>query len=375
MPRVPATRRPLMLIGITVRLLGVAMLGYAVPLVWHRLAHPGWGLAAAAVVAAQGVAVVAWWLRRGEIVHGTVFSDLPLGAGALLFGPLLVAPGAGPGWSLFALPYTIFVSYTCGLICRTLPGSVGVGATWAGSAVAGAVAFGTVTTGGSLAVVSALLLLPGLGWLSASALWRAALELEQAQAVAVRETAELAAARERARHEAALHDRVLQTLEMLGRCDVVTADDLRSRVQAQASWLRRYVETGRADEDADLASRLAHAALAARPGVAVEVNDAGLMAEASSAALGAAQQDAIVRATRRAVEVVSGVAPRVVVRVAGRDGGLLVTVLGTDVTEPAPFDLDDVRPWFTVAGGAISVEPTPYVELRMPAAGPVDDRR
>ena len=53
--------------------------------------------------------------------------------------------------------------------------------------------------------------------------------------------AELARAKERSRHARILHDRVLQTLEILSQGDFVTDPALRGHIRAEASWLRAFV--------------------------------------------------------------------------------------------------------------------------------------
>jgi hypothetical protein len=365
--RVPVVRRPLMLVGVTVRLVGVLMLAYAVPLVYHRLPHPGWFLAVVAVVAVHGLAVLGWWLWRGEIVHATVLSDLPLGAAALFVGPVLAAPEAQPGWTMLAVPYTLFLSYTCGLVCRTAPGSVGVGAAWGASAIAGMLAAGRWMPSSALLLLSAYLVIPAVGWGTARLMRRITGELEAAHSVAVRDAAELAAARERARHQAALHDRVLQTLEMLGRGGAVNSAELREQVRSQAAWLRGYVETGRADQAADLSWHLAAAVRAAAPGVVVELNDGGLGAGDPGGGLTARQRDVLVDALRATVTAL-GRHGSVVVRAESAPGAVLVTVLA-NAAKPVVIDLEDVTAEVEAAGGTVFVEPTPYVELRMPAGG------
>ena len=363
--RVPASRRPMMVLGVTVRVAGVAMLAYAVPLMVNRLPHPGWFLALVGVVGLQGVAVAVWWLRRGEIVHATVFSDLPLGAAALFLGPLLASHAAQPGWTMLAIPYTVFVSFSCGLICRTLPGSVGVGAAWAGAAIVGAVVFGSLTAGTSVLLVAAYVVIPGIGWTSARLMRRAAQALERAQSDAVREAAELAVARERVRHGTALHDRVLQTLEVLGRGAVISSAELRERVQAQATWLRYYVESGQPDED--LTARIAAAVREALPGVAVEINDATLVARGLIPSIGPGRRATLVAAVRQAAQAFGAAITGIVVRAAAAPGGLIVSLVAEGASGPAVVDLGDAGPPFHASGGVLTVEPASCVELWMPS--------
>ncbi len=374
--RVPASHRPMMVLGVTVRVAGVAMLAYAIPLMMNRLPHPGWFLALAGVVGVQGVAVAVWWLRRGEIVHATVFSDLPLGAAALFLGPLLASHAAQPGWTMLAIPYTVFVSFSCGLICRTLPGSVGVGVVWASAAIVGALVFGSLTAGTSVLLVAAYVVIPGIGWTSARLMRRAAQALERAQSDAVREAAELAVARERVRHGAALHDRVLQTLEVLGRGAVISSAELRGRVQAQARWLRSYVESGQPDED--LAPRIAAAVREALPRVAVEINDATLVGRGLPG-LGPGRQATLVSAVRRAAQAFGAATPGIVVRAAAGPGGLLVSLVAEGASGPAVVELGDAGPPFHASGGTLTVDPSSCVELWMPfdtaAARDLPERR
>jgi hypothetical protein len=362
--RVQATRRPLMVVGLTVRLAGVAVLAYSIPLIWNRLPHPGWLLALTMGVGLQGVAVVLWWLRRGEIVHATVFSDLPLGAASLFLGPLLGA--AQPGWTMAVISYTVFVSFTCGLMCRTLRGSVGVGAVWASAAVAGTLASGSWTAGSFVLLVAAYLVIPGIGWTSARLMRQAAQDLERAESDAVREAAELAAARERVRQEGALHDRVLQTLEVLSRGAVISCAELRERAQAQATWLRTRLDSSQLDDD--LAARIAAAVHEALPGVAVEINDATLVARGPITGIEPDRRAALVAAVRQAALAFGGAGSRVVVRAVAEPGGLLVSFVAEGASGPLPVELSGAAPSFHTLGGTLTVDPSSCAELWMPTA-------
>jgi hypothetical protein len=362
--------RSLLKVGMTVRLAGVAMLAVAFPMVVKLLPHPGWSLALVAVVGLQGVAVVVWWLRRGEITQATVFSDLPLGALSLFVGPLLAAHATQPGWTMLAIPYTVFVSFSCGLICRTLPGSIGVGTVWAGGAIAGGLLFGSVTLRDSVLLVGAYLIIPAVGWISARLMRLAANALERAQSEAVREAAELAAARERASHQAALHDRILQTLEVLSRGAVIPSAQLRERVRAQAIWLRSYVESGQSDEN--LTTNIAAAIQEALPGTKAEINDATMLARGPATGIGPDRRAALVAAVRRAAAGFAGVGSAIVVRTAEFAGGVLVSLVSEDASVRVTIELDDAGPPFRALGGTLTVDPPSCAELWMPysAASP-----
>ncbi len=363
--------------AVTVRLAGVAMLGYSVPLVWVELPYRGAALLLALGASVESVGVVAWWLYRRRLDPATLLVDLPVGLVLLVVGAAVARPGVA-GWTWFGYPYTILVSLTLGLACRSLAAALGAGALWAVGDLVASVGPGPAGLAAALGGVPPFLVMPVVGWLCARLLRRTADDLEQARSAAEREVAALATAEERERHARALHDRVLQTLETLARGDAVGEPDARARVAEQAEWLRGYVETGRVQSD-DLASGLAAVArLGVRDGVAVQLNDARLRLAEPATELSPARRDLLVSATHEAVAALGRPGTDVVVRAVPEDGGVLVTVLATSTPETlggAAHELAQMQERVRRAGGRASVDPLPYVELWLPNRVSAAERR
>jgi hypothetical protein len=366
---VPGRDRLVLLAAVVVRLAAVALLVYSVPMVWRHLPYPGWTLLLAAGAGVESLAVVAWWLRQRRPDPRTLLADLPAGLAVLVVGGALAPRHGVVGWTWFGYPYTIVLSFAVGLVCRSWRCALGSGAAWA----AGCLATGTLVRHGpfgpSLGAVPPYLVVGAVGWLSARLLRRTTDELERAGATAVREAAALATSRERDRHARALHDRVLQTLETLARGDAVADPAIRATVAEQAGWLRSYVETGRADGD-DLAAGLAAVVrLAAREGVAVELNDARLRFAGTAPELPPRRRDLLIEATHHAVVALGRQGAEVVVRAGPDNGGVLVTVLAAHpagTVGDCARELADTQEHVRRAGGRASVEPLPYVELWLP---------
>jgi signal transduction histidine kinase len=225
-----------------------------------------------------GVAVVVASARSGRVRPGWVSADLLVIVTALVVNAQLLKPGLQPGWAYFTYPYSL-VSLVGVEIAYRRP-AIAVGAT-------------ALLPCGYLA---GYLTIPGRGWdgvpnaLSylglAPVLWFVVRELnDSAQALdGERSRAEeLARDRERARHFRILHDRVLQTFDVLLRGDLVNGHELRAMLSTESAWLRHLIETGDERTSTDLVSSLdAVAARLRLRGLKVEVNAAGL-AGASSA--------------------------------------------------------------------------------------------
>jgi hypothetical protein len=365
--RVPGRDRLVLVAGLTVRLAGVIMLGYVLPLVWAHLSHPGWSLLLAAGLAVEGLAVVGWWVVRHRPVRAALWADLPTGVAALLAGIALTQHSAVAGWTMFAYPYVLLISFGCGLTCRTVAGALGCGGLWAVVAVAGLLLFRPAPAGYLLLITPTFLVNPVVGWAVARLLRQASDELDGARSLAVRETADLQAAVQRAELAAALHDRILQTLETLGRAGALRDPALGTRAAEQAAWLRRYLETGHADQSDDLAAGLEAVARAAHEtGLAVEVNDAGLRDLDPTGGLDTAQRDALVEAAYQTISAFGAATGEIVVRAAPDGGGILISVLSTGRGMPNAHDIADARTRLASAGGRLTVEAIPYAELWVP---------
>jgi hypothetical protein len=363
--RVLGRDRLVLLAGLTVRLAALAMIGYVVPLVWAHLRHPGWSLVLAVGLAGETAVVAAWCAARARLVRQALWVDVPFTMLALVAGAALT--GGAANWTLFAYPYAILISFCYGLACRTASGALGCGALAAGAGVAGLLAFGASTPAELLLVTPTYLVNPLVGWRCARLLRQASDDLDAARAAAIRETADLATAAQRARLGTALHDRILQTLETLSRGGAVLDEALGERVRRQAAWLRRYIETGRVDQSDDLSVGLDAAARAAvQAGHRVEVNDARLRAADPTGGLSREQRDALVEAVHQSMSAFGAHDGEIVVRAAPDDGGVLVTVLSTGRAMPRADDIADARDRLGSAGGRLILEPAAYVELWMP---------
>jgi signal transduction histidine kinase len=356
---------------VMIRLAGVVILGYSLPLVWLRLPYPAWSALLAFGLVIETVAALLWRLRHAELDRIPLALDLPTGVVALLLGEAWGRHLAVIDWASFPYAYTVLVALTLGMSCRTPIGALGCGATWAAAYVAGAMAFaGTDPVRASAGALS-LLVNAAAGHVVARLLRQAAVELAVAGDAAVSEVTAAATAGERARHARVLHDRVLQTLEALARTTSVADERLRTLVGEQAAWLRTYIETGQADRGDDLASGLAAATRAvSRRGTAVRLNDAWLRASNAAAAMPAARRDVLIDAARATLDALATAGTDLVICAVPQDGGVLVTVLSTQpIAVPHARLAEATRP-LTAAGGRFLVEQGPYVELWLaPTAG------
>jgi len=377
--RIGGPERPVVLAALTVRLAGLVMIAYAIPLAWPFLPHPGWSLLLDLAVVVEAGVSVWWWLRDGRVGPSTVWLELPVGIVVIVGGALLGQHIGDRGFTGYTYSYTVLVALILGLAARTWWGTVAAGLAWGlSAALAGMVNHPVLS---AWTVVPSYLLNPLVGWTCARLLRRSIVELDVARQRAVRHAAELATERERMRHAHAMHDRVLQTLETLARPGAVAEPALAGRLSEEAAWLRRFVENGEVDQRDDLVSALAAAARAVAPiGVAVQLNDAALRAdEADRPALPEAAREALVAALYQTLIALGGAGEatdestmdgrraNLVVRGSPERGGVLITVLATDPGRPTdPDEIDQARARLTQAGGAMTLDQLPYAELWVP---------
>ncbi len=366
--RIPGRERIVLSAAVTIRIAGIVTLAYVLPMVWSRLPRPGLSLALAVGLAAESVLMIGWWVKRRRLVAATLWVDLLVSAVALIIGAALTERAGAIGWVLFAYPYVILISFAFGLACRTLVGALICGVVAAAAGIVGLALFHPAPTGNLILVVPTYLVNPLVGWGCARLLRRAANALEEARSAAVRETADLVTAKHRARLSTALHDRVLQTLDTLGRGGVIADDAMRQRVAVQAAWLRRYVETGEVDQSEDLSVGLEAAARAANlAGLEVEVCDARLRGVDPSAGLVSEQREALIEATHQAIAAFGSADGHIVVRAVPEGNGVLITVLSTGRMVPDPDDIADARARLASVGGRLTVDSAPFAALWMPA--------
>jgi signal transduction histidine kinase len=139
-------------------------------------------------------------------------------------------------------------------------------------------------------------------WLVARELRRSGRVADAREAEALAQAAELAREREAARYARMLHDRVLQTMEMLATGDRLADRDVRSLVMEEAAWLRGVVAGDPPDRPDDLLTGLrAVVRDQARRGVHVELNGSALQAAQRRELVPAPVAEAVCGAVREAV--------------------------------------------------------------------------
>jgi signal transduction histidine kinase len=284
-------------------------------------------------------------------------------------------------WTDITYQYSLIVVVGAGLTIRRLPAMLGCSMIPA----AGYVALRLTQHGEAPlnAMLDAVpyLLHSGMAWLIVAAVRHASDAASAAHQALLTSEVELAEARERATHARMMHDRVLQTLEILAHEPVVADPLLRSHVRAEAAWLRAYIKGSRGAGDADLAAAL--------EAVAQDLCRAGLVVQLASAQL----EDGLRRGPRPGPEVTQAVADAVreaLVNVRKHAGtatvfvharldraALTVTVLDhgcgfdSQVIEPGFGIASSIRGRIEAVGGDVVVQSRPgdgtCVELRIPA--------
>jgi hypothetical protein len=369
--RVEDRDRMVLVVGVCIRLAAVGTLALGVPLLWAHFPHPTWSALVAAGLAIETGAVIAWWLWRRAIGPTILALEVPVGVLALLFGRFLDAPAGVPGWTDFPYPYTVMVSITVGLCC-TGPGlALLTGLTWGVACAGGAIAIDHTPWAGGLALIPAYLANAVVGWLAGRTLRRTADEVGDLRTRAVGEAIELATVQERARQARELHDRVLQTVETLARDGTALDEQQRQRLTTQAAWLRHLVETGMADQPADLAAELdSIIRIAAPAGVRVDLNDAGLRARSGTCGLGAPQREALLECVLRTILSLVPRTGTVTLRAGMAGPDVLVTVLAPGSFGPAaPDEVASLSGQLGAVGGRVVAESTGYLRLYVPTGG------
>ncbi|MEY9863604.1 hypothetical protein ABH935_009257 [Catenulispora sp. GAS73] len=389
----PLHARLVLLLGLAIRFSGILMLAFTLPAIWGHMAHPWWSALLALVLAAENAAVAAWWLARRRPDPRVLWLDLPTGAAAILIGTWLAPRHGAQSWALFVYPNTVLLSFVTGMLCRGAATAFAGGALWASADVAATLMFRDAAVATAVEPALAYLVNPLIGWRGGSMLRRNEEALATALAAEVRDTAELAATAQKWRLATALHDGVLQTLETLRRSTDLVDPGLREQVTERATWLRRYIETGHADQSSDFRVDLDAVVTAARQaGIVVEMNAARLLAAedvtehpstepsapttdrpdpaATTQAvplLAAPQREAMVEALFQTISAF-GTHPTgvIMVRAVPDRGGVFMTVLSTGDTTPTASDIADVGTRLESAGGWLKLAPVPCVELWVP---------
>lgn len=222
-------------------------------------------------------------------------------------------------------------------------------------------------------------------WAVARELRRSARAADDSHAQAMAQASELAIERERTHYARMLHDRVLQTLEVLATGSWIADPAVHAHLAAEASWLRAVVQGTPVNQPRDLLAVLQSVVQdKARSGLRVEFNEAGLRAaEQLRGELPPAVVDAVAGAVREALTNVTKHAAidTAVVRATLTVDQLTISILdhgiGFDLT-PATADplrgiglAQSVRARIEEIGGTVRIDSAPgagtHVELSIPA--------
>ncbi len=214
----------------------------AAVVVRDHFTHPVVAGAILAVCLAESAVVVEASRRRGVFDNGVLVAlDVATSVAALTVISLALRPGADPYMDDFLYPYTVASMSIVGLSLRRLPGVLLLTLVVTGTyAATTATRFGlggpllqNCLTYWAFSLVS---------WGLARSFRQLSRDLDQARDQTVAREVELKIERERARSFRDLHDRVLQTLETLGRGDWVSDARVRDHIAGEAAWLRERIE-------------------------------------------------------------------------------------------------------------------------------------
>ena len=191
-------------------------------------------------------------------------------------------------------------------------------------------------------------------------------DLRQARSEATIAAAGVATTRERARHARAVHDHVLQTLEILIRVGAVTDPELLTRVTGDVTWLRDFVIWGHDAATGELrALLLGAAARAADAGLEVRIHDAGLGRPGALSGVSPAAQRDLATAVGAVLDALAAFARRVALRVEPETGAVRVVLAVTD--PKAPLVTRDLPvPAGSTAGCALTIASDGVIELSTP---------
>lgn len=340
-------------------------------------------------VSAETVAVIVVCVRRRSIPVPLVSFDVVFMVGALFLGAALAQSAASRGWTDYMYSYSLITSVAIGFAYRRY---------LLVFAATTAIALAYVLSDWLIQHLAVATVAPNalsyftntaVTWAVARYLRRLARQIDASREEALARAEALARERERARHARILHDRVLQTLETLGRGDWVSDPEFRAHIAGEAAWLRGLVEGVHAEDPGDLLAGLQRlVSHKARTGLLVDFNSSQLReSDEWRAALPAPRAAALVDAAQEALTNVakhSGVSSATM-RVSVAGGTLTVSVLDRGCGfDPAAVHrgmglAGSMRRRMVEAGGAAAIDSSPgagtYVELTVPLEpGRVDDR-
>ncbi|MEE4546249.1 ATP-binding protein [Streptomyces sp. V4-01] len=208
----------------------------------------------ALAVAAETIALCGYLHHRGLLPPKAVAADALFCAAALTANALLEAsdPRLLHTWGFFVYPFSVISPVLIGACFGRFP------VMYAWSALLGAtyIAISTTLTGEPVwnAVPNSVtyFVVGPIAWLIDRELRRTARSADHNRAEAVTHAAIAAKERERARHQRLLHDRVLQTMELLAQGQPLPP----TRIAEEALWLRALVNGTDPDQPGDLLTAL-----------------------------------------------------------------------------------------------------------------------
>jgi signal transduction histidine kinase len=223
--------------------------------------------------------VVSLSRRAGRLVPRVVAADVAFCCAGMLVGAHITFSAYGTTWANFMYPFTIIASIGIGLAFRRYLTVLALTLALVGSYILAMLAMHHDALWVILANAITYLPNTAVAWAVARQLRRSAVRLDQSHLETVANTAELARQRERLRHAGLLHDRVLQTLEVLASGPWLADLEIRAHVAAEAAWLRAFVQGQDGAAPGDLRTALLEVAQRhIRLGMRIELNAAGLSA-------------------------------------------------------------------------------------------------
>jgi signal transduction histidine kinase len=255
-PVAAASESALVLAGVVYRAYGLSQVIIPLCIGWSKFGHRHLVLWFAVAIVAENVVLLTACGRLRRLPGSLITIDLAWNIVALLIGAWLTWVHAGETWINFMYPYTVIGAVLIGFaFSRYITVFLATCGLAAGYAVADTLthhdaAFAVIpnTLGYYANTLAAFL----VAWY----LRRLGRGLDASRADTLARTEAAAKERERARHARMLHDRVLQTLETLGRGDWVVDVQFRRQIAAEAAWLRALVEGGDPHHSGDLLTEL-----------------------------------------------------------------------------------------------------------------------
>ncbi|MFF5221525.1 sensor histidine kinase [Micromonospora sp. NPDC000212] len=227
------------------RLGALAQLALALPAVAGQLPDLGVALVLALVVTGESLALSTYWWRKRRVDRRTLTADVLFCSVALYAEAWLPTSSGLHTWAFFMYPFTLLAAIAIGIGYRRLgqvlaAAAVLMVAYWSARLTVQGESFGNFIPDSLSYGINAV-----VTFLVSSGVRRSGAVADAAEEQAMARAAEAAAQRQAAEYARVLHDRALQTLEMLSRDATLTDPELRAHVRDEAVWLRALVEGGR----------------------------------------------------------------------------------------------------------------------------------